>query len=90
MRKHIYFTLMFFIIFLDGYIVSAIHNYWIELLVFPIVCGGAAGWLFSQALKECREETRDETRDEMILLALEQMLKDAETKEEIEERDEQL
>lgn len=85
MRKHIYFTLMVFIMFFDGYIVAVINNYWIELLVLPIVYGGTAGWLFSQALKECREETRDE----MILLALEQMLKDAETKEEIEENNEQ-
>jgi hypothetical protein len=86
MRKYIYLALMFFIMFLDGYIVSAIHNYWIELLVLPIVSGGTIGRLYSKALQECREETRDE----MILLALEQMLKDAETKEEIEERDEQL
>lgn len=56
MRKHIYFTLMFLIIFLDGYFVSFINNYWIELLVLPIVCGGTAGWLHSKVLKECRKE----------------------------------
>lgn len=56
MRKHIYFTLFFLIIFLDGYIVAAINNYWIELLVLPIICGGSAGWLYSKVLKECRKE----------------------------------
>lgn len=56
MRKHIYFTLMVFIIFLEGYIVAVINNYWIELLVLPIVCGGTAGWLYSKVLKECRKE----------------------------------
>lgn len=57
MRKHIYFTLMYCIIFLNGYFVSFLNNYWIELLVLPIVCGGTAGWLYSKALKECRKET---------------------------------
>ena len=83
MRMYIYFTLMFFIIFFNGFIVASTNNLWIELLVLPIVCGGTTGWLFSQTLKECREETRDE----MIILALEQMLKDAE--KEIEENNEQ-
>lgn len=56
MRKHIYFTLIVLIIFLEGYIVAFINNYWIELLVLPIVCGGTAGWLYSKVLKECRKE----------------------------------
>jgi hypothetical protein len=84
MRKFIYFALIIILIYTQAVIVMSIDNDWIELLVLPIICGGSAGCLFIQALKECREETREE----MILLALEQMLKDAE--EEIEERDEQL
>lgn len=56
MREHVYFVLMYLIIFLNGFIVASINNYWIELLVLPIVCGGTAGWLYSKVLKECRKE----------------------------------
>lgn len=55
-RKHIYFMLMYCIIFLNGYFVSFINNYWIELLVLPIVCGGTAGWLYTKVLEEWRKE----------------------------------
>lgn len=65
-RKHIYFTLMYCIIFLNGYFVSFINNYWIELLVLPIVCGGTAGWLYSKVLKECRKEAAIGTLEKII------------------------
>lgn len=85
MRKHIYFTLMFFIIFLDGYFVSFINNYWIELLVLPIVCGGTAGWLYSKVLKECRKEAVIETLKTMVEVEIEMALNKEENNEQSKE-----
>lgn len=85
MRKHIYFTLFFLIIFLDGYIVAAINNYWIELLVLPIVCGGIAGWLYSKVLKECRKEAVKETLKTMIEVEIEMALNEEENNEQSKE-----
>lgn len=85
MRKHIYFTLFFLIIFLDGYIVAAINNYWIELLVLPIVCGGTAGWLYSKVLKECRKEAIDETLEIMAEVEIETALNEEENNEQSKE-----
>lgn len=85
MRKHIYFTLMFFIIFLDGYFVSFINNYWIELLVLPIVCGGTAGWLYDKILKECRKEAIDETLEIMAEVEIGMALNEEENNEQSKE-----
>lgn len=74
MRKHIYFTLMFCIIFCNGFIVAVINNYWIELLVLPIVCGGTAGWLYSKVLKECRKEAVIEILKTMVEVEIEMAL----------------
>lgn len=85
MRKHIYFTLMFFIIYLEGYIVAVINNYWIELLVFPIVCGCSAGWLYSKVLKEYREEAIDEILEIMAEVEIEMELNEEENNEQSKE-----
>lgn len=85
MRKHIYFTLFFIIIFLDGCFVSFINNYWIELLVLPIVCGGTAGWLYSKALKECRKEAIKETLKTMIEVEIGMALNEEENNEQSKE-----
>lgn len=85
MRKHIYFTLMFFIIFLDGYFVSFINNYWIELLALPIICGGTAGWLYSKVLEECRKEAVIETLKTMIEVEIEMALNKKENNEQSKE-----
>lgn len=85
MRKHIYFTLMFFIIFCNGFIVSAINNYWIELLVLPIVCGGTAGWSYSKVLNECRKEAVIETLKTMVKVEIEMALKKEEDNEQSKE-----
>lgn len=71
MRKHIYFTLMVLIIFFEGYFVAVINNYWIELLVFPIVFGCTAGWLYVKMLKEWRKEVIDETLEIMAEVEME-------------------
>lgn len=85
MRKHIYFTLFFLIIFLDGYIVAAINNYWIELLVLPIICGGSAGWLYGEMLEECRKEVIDETLEIMAEVEIEMALNEEENNEQSKE-----
>ena len=85
MRKHIYFTLIFFIIFLDGYFVSFINNYWIELLVLPIVCGGTTGYLYANVLKECRKEAIDETLETMAEVEIEMALNEEENNEQSKE-----
>jgi hypothetical protein len=69
---------MFFIIFLEGYIVAVINNYWIELLVLPIICGGSVGWLYTKALKECRKETIKETLKTMAEVEIEMELNEEE------------
>ena len=66
--------LLFFIIFFEGYTVAVINNYWIELLVLPIVCGGTAGWLYSKVLKECRKEAVIETLKTMVEVEIEMAL----------------
>lgn len=81
MRKHIYFTLMVLIIFFEGYIVAVINNYWIELLVLPVVCGGAAGWLYDKTLKECRREAIKETLKTMVEVEIEMALNEEENNE---------
>ena len=85
MRKHIYFTLMFFIIFFNGFIVAVINNYWIELLVLPIVCGGTAGWLYSKVLKECRKEAVIGTLKTMVEVEIEMALNKEENNEQSKE-----
>lgn len=85
MRKYIYFTLMFFIIFFNGFIVAVINNYWIELLVLPIVCGGTAGWLYSKVLEECRKEAVIETLKTMAEVEIEMALNKEENNEQSEE-----
>lgn len=85
MRKHIYFTLFFLIIFLDGYFMAAINNYWIELLVLPIVCGGTASWLYGEMLEECRKEVIDETLEIMAEVEIEMALNEEENNEQSKE-----
>ena len=85
MRKHIYFTLFFLIIFLDGYFVSFINNYWIELLVLPIVCGGTAGWLYGKMLEECRKETIYEILKTMVEVEIGMALNEEENNEQSKE-----
>lgn len=85
MRKHIYFTLMVFIIFLEGYIVAVISNHWLELLVLPIVCGGTAGWLYDEILKECRKEAIYETLKTMVEVEIEMALNKEENNEQSKE-----
>jgi hypothetical protein len=85
MRKHTYFTLFFLIIFLDGYFVAAINNYWIELLVLPIVCGGTAGWLYAKILNECRKEAIKETLKTMIEVEIGTALNEKENNEQSKE-----
>lgn len=85
MRKYIYFTLMFFIIFFEGYIVAVINNYWIELLVLPIIVGCSAGWLYSKALKECRKEAIDDTLEIMAEVEIGMALNEEENNEQSKE-----
>jgi hypothetical protein len=72
-------------IFLEGYFVSFINNYWIELLVSPIVCGGIAGWLYAKILKECRKETIYETLKTMVEVEIEMTLNGEENNEQSKE-----
>lgn len=81
MREYVYFALMFFIIFFNGFIVASINNYWIELLVLPIVCGGTVGWLYSKALEECRKEAIYEILKTMIEVEIEMALNKEENNE---------
>jgi hypothetical protein len=76
---------MVLIIFFEGYIVAVINNYWIELLVLPIVCGGTAGWLYAKILNECRKEAIKETLKTMIEVEIEMELNEEENNEQSKE-----
>lgn len=85
MRKYIYFSLIILIIYFQGVIVMSIDNAWIELLVLPIICGGSAGLLFSQALKECRKEAIYETLKTMVVEGIGMSLNEEENNEQSKE-----
>lgn len=76
---------MFFIIFFNGFIVAVINNYWIELLVLPVVCGGTAGLLYDKTLKECRKEAIDEILEIMAEDEIEMALNEEENNEQSKE-----